>query len=75
VFVPAKQHARLAIEMTQPFVWPSDKDSAYVDELRAFVKERLVNVEEFVLFDQASHAEVRLPERGRNCRKRTRASY
>ena len=75
VFVPAKQHARLAIEMTQPFVWPSDKDSAYVDELRAFVKERLVNVEEFVLFDQASHAEVRLPGAWQELQEATRASY
>ena len=75
VFVPAQQHARLTIEMTQPFAWPPDEDAAYVDKLRAFVKERLVNVEEFVLFDQASRAEVRLPGAWQELQKATRASY
>ncbi len=75
VFVPAKQHARLAIEMMQPFAWPADEDAAYVDKLRAFVKARLGNVEEFVLFDQASHAEVRLPGAWQELQRATRASY
>jgi hypothetical protein len=74
VFVPAKQHARLAIEMKQPFAWPPDEDAAYVDKLRAFVKERLVNVEEFVLFDQASRAEVRLPGAWQGLQEATRVS-
>jgi len=75
VFLPPKQHARLAIEMTQPFAWPPDEDPAYVDKLRAFVKERLANVGEFVLFDQASRAEVRLPGAWQGLQEATRASY
>ncbi len=61
VFLPAKQHARLAIEMTERFAWPPDGDPAYIDKLREFVRQRLANVAEFVLFDQASRYEVKLP--------------
>ena len=62
VFLPTKQHARLAIEITERFAWPLEGDPAYVDKLREFVKQRLASVGEFVLFDQSSHAQVTLPE-------------
>ncbi len=62
VFLPTKQHARLAIEITERFAWPPQEDPAYIDKLREFVKQRLANVGEFVLFDQANHAQVKLPE-------------
>ncbi len=62
VFLPTKQHARLAIEITERFAWPLQEDPAYVDKLREFVKQRLANVGEFVLFDQANHAQVTLPD-------------
>jgi len=75
VFLPARQHARLAIEMTQAFTWPPDEDPAYVDKLRSFVKQRLANVGEFVLFDQASRAEVRLPGAWQQLQEAARASY
>ena len=61
VFLPAKQHARLAIEITQPFSWPVEKDAGYLDKMRNFVKERLENVGEFVLFDQSNHWQLELP--------------
>ena len=61
VFLPAKQHARLAIEITQPFSWPAEKDAGYLDKMRNFVKERLENVGEFVLFDQSNHWQLELP--------------
>jgi hypothetical protein len=61
VFLPAKQHARLALEMTQPFAWPAKEDPGYEDKLRGFVKERLTKVGEIVLYDQASHCELELP--------------
>ncbi len=75
VFLPAKQHARLAIETTEPFAWPIEEDPAYVDKLREFVKERLVNVGEFVLFDQASRTEVQLPGAWQELQEAVRASY
>jgi hypothetical protein len=61
VFVPARQSARIAVEVTQPFAWPREDDPAYVSKLRDFVKERLANAEEFVVFDEASHCRVELP--------------
>jgi len=62
VFLPTKQHARLAIEITERFAWPPQEDPAYIDKLREFVKQRLANIGEFVLFDQANHAQVTLPD-------------
>lgn len=61
VFLPARQHARLAVEITQPFNWPSDADSGSIEKLRSFVKQRLQNVGEFVLFDEANHRQLELP--------------
>ena len=75
VFLPAKQHARLSIEMTQPFAWPIEEDPAYVEKLREFVKQRLASVGEFALFDQASRAEVRLPGAWQELQEAARASY
>jgi hypothetical protein len=75
VFLPAKQHARLAIEMTQPFAWPSEEDPAYVAKLREFVKQRLANVGEFVLFDQAARAEIKLPGAWQQLQETASASY
>jgi len=61
VFLPARQHGRLAIEISQPFNWPNEDDSAFLDKMRNFVKQRLENVGEFVLFDQTSHRQLELP--------------
>lgn len=61
VFLPARQHARLAIEITQPFNWPAEQDAGYLDKMRTFVKDRLENVGEFVLFDQDNHWQLELP--------------
>jgi hypothetical protein len=61
VFLPARQHARLAIEITQPFAWPAEGDFGYLDKIRNFVKQRLENVGEFVLFDQTNHWQLELP--------------
>ena len=60
VFLPARQHARLAIEISQPFAWPKE-DSHYEEKLKEFVKQRLGGVRGFVLFDEASHSQVELP--------------
>jgi hypothetical protein len=61
VFLPARQHARLAVEITQPFNWPSDADSSAIEKMRNFVKQRLQNVGEFVVFDEANHLQLELP--------------
>jgi hypothetical protein len=61
VFVPARQSARIAVEVTQPFRWPPEDDPAYVSKLQEFVKQRLADAEEFVVFDEASHCQLELP--------------
>lgn len=61
VFLPARQHARLALEITQPFNWPPDADSGSIEKLRNFVEQRLRNVGAFVLFDEADHRQLELP--------------
>lgn len=61
VFLPAKQHARLALEITQSFAWPKEEDPASLDKLRNFVRRRLENVGEFVLFDEHDRSQIQLP--------------
>src|SRR5260370_5768094 len=34
LFLPANQHARLALKITEPLVLPAEQDAAYVDNLR-----------------------------------------
>ena len=60
VFLPARQRARLAIEIARTFSWPRE-DSHYEEKLKEFVKERLSDVRGFVLFDEASHSQIDLP--------------
>jgi hypothetical protein len=60
VFLPARQHARLAIELSEAFAWPRE-DSHYEEKLKGFVKRRLAGVKGFVLFDEASHNQIDLP--------------
>lgn len=60
VFLPAKQRARLAIEISRGFPWPRE-DSHYEEKLKEFVKQRLGDVRGFVLFDEASHSQIDLP--------------
>lgn len=61
VFLPAKQRARLTIEMSQTFAWPVRDDARYEEKLKEFVKQRLAGVQGFVLFDEASHSQIDLP--------------
>lgn len=60
VFLPARQRARLAIEISRAFPWPRE-DSHYEERLKEFVKQRLGDVRGFVLFDEASHSQIDLP--------------
>jgi hypothetical protein len=60
-FLPAGQRARVALEILRPFNWPAEGDSAYQDRLREFVNQRLVDVQAFVLFDQADRFQIEFP--------------
>jgi hypothetical protein len=60
-FLPANQRVRIAIVISYPFVWPAPGDPAHENKLKAFVKQRLAKVEEFVLFDPVNRCQVELP--------------
>jgi hypothetical protein len=60
-FLPARQRARVALEVPSPFSWPPDGDAAYQDKLRDFVNQKLLDVEAFVLFDQADRFDIEFP--------------
>jgi hypothetical protein len=51
----------MAIEIAGLFNWPADADAGYLEKMRNFVKDRLQNVGEFVLFDQTNHWQLELP--------------
>jgi hypothetical protein len=72
VFLPARQRARLAIEISGAFPWPRE-DSHYEERLKEFVKQRLSEVRGFVLFDEASHSQIDLPAAWPELQDRTQA--
>jgi hypothetical protein len=60
-FLPARQRARIALEVPAPLNWPGDNDSAYQDKLRDFVNQKLADVQAFVLFDQSDRFDIEFP--------------
>jgi hypothetical protein len=75
VFLPARQSARIAIEITQPFAWPAEDDPGYETKLREFVKGRLANAAEFVVYDEASRCQLELPSAWQDLQDTAQASY
>jgi hypothetical protein len=75
VFVPPRERAHLAIEIEQPFAWPGEGDPALVSKLRDFVRRRLGEIEEFVVFDEASHRQLTLPSGWQQLQDEAQASY
>lgn len=60
-FLPARQRARVALEIPAPFGWPTDNDAAFQDKLRDLVNQKLTEVQAFVLFDQGDRFEIEFP--------------
>lgn len=60
-FLPARQRARVALEVPALFNWPGDNDPAFQDRLRDFVNQKLVDVQAFVLFDQGDRFDIEFP--------------
>jgi hypothetical protein len=60
-FVPARNRTRIAVEVTHPFVWPQDTDSASPDKFQGFLQGETTDLNGFVLFDQPSRYEIELP--------------
>jgi hypothetical protein len=60
-FLPAGNRARVAIEVLQPFAWPSQKDAAADRNFRDLVAGRVADLRGFVVFDQAARYQIELP--------------
>jgi len=60
-FLPAGNRARVAIEVLQPFAWPSQKDAAADRNFRDLVAGRVADLRAFVIFDQAARYQIELP--------------
>jgi hypothetical protein len=60
-FLPARQKARVALELRHTFGWPADADPESQDRMRDFVNQRLSGVDEFVLFDQPDRVQIEFP--------------
>lgn len=60
-FLPARQRARVALELRRSFNWPASNDPAAQDKLKDFINQRLTAVNEFVLFDQGDRLQIEFP--------------
>ena len=60
-FLPARQRARITLQLRHSFAWPAVDDPAFQNKLKEFVNERLAGVEEFVLFDQVNRCQIAFP--------------
>jgi hypothetical protein len=66
VFLPAKSHGRVGLQIERPFNWPSQIATGQVgpftqDKFRSFVAKEVSNVQEFIFFDEASRYKIELP--------------
>lgn len=60
-FLPAKQKSRVALEIQQRFIWPAEDDPLLQQKLESFVRQKLGNVEAYVLFNQINRCEIEFP--------------
>lgn len=61
VFLPARQRARIALGISHLFNWPAQTDPAFEDKFKDFVKQRVADVEAFVLFDETNRCQIEFP--------------
>ena|ERR1700732_371998 len=66
VFLPPKSHGRVGLQVARSFTWPSQIATGQVgpftqDKFRSFVAKEVSNVQEFILFDEASRYKIELP--------------
>ena len=60
-FLPARQRARVTLEVRHSFLWPEDNDPAMAAKFKAFVNQRLSDTDQFVLFDENSRYQIEFP--------------
>jgi hypothetical protein len=60
-FVPANNRTRIALEVNEPFSWPSRMDAASEGRFRDLVAQEVSDLDGFVIFDQAHRFQIDLP--------------
>ena len=61
VFLPSGNRTRITLEITQPFHWPAQVDTAAEVQFREMVTRTVSDLAGFVLFDPGTHYQVELP--------------
>lgn len=66
IFLPARNHARINLELSYPFNWPTQMVPGGVgpitqEKFRSFVAGKVINLQGFMLFDEAAHYQIELP--------------
>ena len=79
VFLPARNRARIAVEITRTFNWPTPLPGTQIgpvnqEKFRALVSQEIANLSGFVLFDQATHIQIELPGGWQELQGRTAAT-
>ena len=84
-FVPANNRTRIALEVSEPFNWPSRMDNSSENRFRDLVTQEVSDLEAIVIFDQSHRYQIDLPHPGRTwtrpecgaelCRIRTLHSF
>ena len=60
-FVPANNRTRIALEVSEPFSWPSRMDNSSENRFRDLVAQEVSDLEGFVIFDQSHRYQINLP--------------
>jgi hypothetical protein len=66
IFLPARSRARIALEVNYPFNWPSQMYPGQMgpvtqEKFRSFVAGKVVDLQGFIVFDEAARYKIELP--------------
>lgn len=60
-FVPMRNRTRIALEITEPFNWPTRIDTTSENRFRQLLAQEVADLEGFVIFDQSHRYQIDLP--------------
>jgi hypothetical protein len=60
-FVPANNRTRIALEIAEPFSWPTRMDALSESRFRQLLAQEVADLDGFALFDEAHRYQIDLP--------------
>jgi hypothetical protein len=60
-FVPANNRTRIALEITEPFSWPTQMDASSQNRFRHLVAREVAGLDGFAVFDKTHRYQIDLP--------------